>query len=82
MLNFDSGLMLFSTLGHFVEKLLPSLLRLLGLSNGLSSHNLNFLFQWSPMLQITLLALNALTLMILPGGGYVPFGYSCLYVPY
>lgn len=68
-------------MGRFVEKLLPSLLRLVSLSNGLTSHNLNVFFQWSQILQITLLALGSSALKILPRGGCVPFAYLCSYVP-
>lgn len=63
MLNFHSGLMLIfhreSHMEHFKERLLRSLLRLLGQSSGLSLYNLNFLFPWSQIHQITLLALTA-----------------------
>ena len=41
-------------------------------SNRIFSFNLNFFFQWSQVLQITLLALDSLK--VLPVGGYVPFG--------
>ena len=50
-------------------------------SNRIFSFNLNFFFQWSQILQITLLALDSLTLKVLPVGGYVPFGYLCSCVP-
>ena len=48
-------------------------------SNRIFSFNLNFFFQWSQVLQITLLALDSLK--VLPVGGYVPFGYLCSCVP-
>ena len=48
-------------------------------SNRIFSFNLNFFFQWSQVLQITLLDLDSLK--VLPVGGYVPFGYLCSLCP-